>query len=204
MHNLAKNLADFDKETARITSIYRIHNDPSTSRQVRMAVLSYSVVRLQNAWCLSCRTSITNYCREDCLTLKNSLVTRSSVCRGDPVEYLRQHWGRKRMEASWEPDWHVPAVSIRAATLLGINNLGSLTTALGAVTVADQVRWARNVICHNLPRIRTQFNAMTLSTQLRSYRCVEDYLVDLYQGTYQSVLEYWITELRIALALALS
>jgi hypothetical protein len=122
----------------------------------------------------------------------------------EPVEYLRLHWGRRRMDPSWEPDWHVPSVSIRAARLLGNNNVASLTTGLGAITIVDQVRFARNVVCHNLPSIWSQFNAMTLNTQFRKYKNVEDYITDIYQGTYIPVLEYWIVEFRTALALALA
>ena len=134
MHNLAKNLADFDREVGLITGVYRIHNDPNTLPNVRMAVLDWSLVRLQNAWCLSCRTLIIQSCLEDCLTLSNAVVARSRVCRINPMEYLRLHWARKKMDVSWEPDWHVPSVSIRAASLLGINNLGSVTMALARIS----------------------------------------------------------------------
>ena len=204
MHNLAKNLADFDKEAGNISSLYRIHIEPGVTPAIRMAALECALVQLQNVWGLSCRKLIIQSCSIDCLTIRNSIVARSSVCRTEPVEFLRLHWGRRNMNASWEPDWHVPSVSIRAATLLGNNNLGSLTVGLGAVAVADQVRFARNVVCHNLPRIWSQFNAMTLRTQFKKYRTVDDYISDLYQGTYVRVLEYWIAEFRTAFSLALA
>jgi hypothetical protein len=57
------------------------------------------------------------------------------------IEFLRANWGSRRMNAGWEPDWHVPANAIRAARILGVRRLSDIQNALGSVTKIDEVRW---------------------------------------------------------------
>ena len=173
--------------------------DSTRNMHERIACINKALILLQNSWAIACRRIIIASCIGNCCTSSGASIRKSLVCKEDPILFLRKTWGRSRMPKSWEPNWHIPGNSIKAASLLRISNITQITNSIGAITVADEMRISRNLICHNIPNIWTQFKAITINRQHKLYKSVEEYLTDYYLGTYQKVIDYWIEQFKGAL-----
>jgi len=106
-----------------------------------------TVIRLYDAWARFCRELVILSSLGDVVTAGGQILTRSHpdlVARSvfTPV-YLKLS-GR-----SWEPRWADATACIRAAQCLSIQNLISVTSALGAAnSPAENMRRIRNFFAH--------------------------------------------------------
>jgi hypothetical protein len=173
------------------------------------AFLTYSaqaVIKLHDFWTVHCRQLILYSCRGG-ETLSGMILSRSPVLRrgADPIEWLRENWTRqgKRMGSSWEPDWHVPDKCLRAAELLKIANYSTVSNALSAVLVADQLRVTRNAIVHSLPVTYSHFRAMENALGYTGRVPPLELIFYRIGGSGPMLVDVWISELRLCIAAAI-
>ncbi len=169
---------------------------------IAKSIIAYCIIKLHDQWNARCRELIVKSALGHCRTLSGTLLPRSTP--DNPVEKLRNIWSRnKPMNVSWEPDWHVPAVSVRAAALLGIANYQTVANAISAVTIVDSLRWTRNAVAHELPRPFQMFrNIQTGFFNPPSYR-PSDYVIQRIPGSGDLIIDVWIDELKLALRAAI-
>lgn len=115
---------------------------------------------------------------------------------------LRESWATKKMHSSWEPDWHIPANTIRAATLLNVPHIATIDAALGAVTFVDDLRWTRNAIVHNVPMAFSKYRAVALNRYALVNVPPHQFIAETNPISGRSLYEDWCEELSLALELA--
>lgn len=119
------------------------------------ACLSHAVIALHDLWANACRSIVLASAKGRCITRGGRRLGRPMTLdpRESPIGYLRKHWTRagKSMPITWEPDWFVPEVAIRAARLLNVGNSTEIMDGLGATVSAEPLRITRNVVAHSLP-----------------------------------------------------
>lgn len=169
---------------------------------IAKSIIAYCIIKLHDQWNSRCRELILKSALGNCRTLSGTLLPRATPI--NPVQKLRNIWSRnKPMDVSWEPDWHVPAVSVRAATLLGIANSQTVTNAISAVTIVDSLRWTRNVVTHELPRTYKMFRKIQSSLFNPPSLCPSDYVIQRIPGTTDLIIDIWMDEMKLALRAAI-
>jgi hypothetical protein len=169
---------------------------------IAKSIIAFCIIKLHDQWNTRCRELILKSALGNCKTLSGTTLPRSVT--DNPVQKLRNVWSRnKPMDASWEPDWHVPAVSVRAADLLGIANYQTVANAISAVTVVDSLRRTRNVIAHELPRTYQMFRNIQSGWFNPPSYCPTDYAIQRIPGTADLIIEGWMNELKLALRAAI-
>lgn len=155
-------------------------------------ILSYIVVKIHDQW---------NY-------RSRQIVLQSYQSHGHSaasmVKYLRDNWAtNKTMNNNWEPDWHVPQNTIRAARLLNIPDYTQVKDALGAVIYIDDIRWTRNAIVHNIQASFLKYRKMALDKYYLSN--IPPFVLPLERNprTGNSIYEDWCNDLKNAICCAL-
>lgn len=117
----------------------------SNDSREREIICSFIIIKLHDQW-----------------NFRSRQVVLMSYNRSETImmEFLRSNWGKKRMDAGWEPDWHIPPNAIRAARLLCVTNFADIQNALGSVTKIEEIRWTRNAIVHNIPTSFQKFRTV--------------------------------------------
>src|SRR5205085_3098452 len=92
---------------------YALKLQPSEPR-IAKTIVSFCVIRLHDQWNARCRELVLKSATGRVLTSQGAHLARA--VRGNPLEALRKKWGKKVMDQSWEPDWHIPGTTIRAAS----------------------------------------------------------------------------------------
>jgi hypothetical protein len=153
------------------------------------AVLSFITIKLHDQWNFRCRQ----------LVLLGYGRTQTEM-----LKKLRKIWSSSKvMDNNWEPDWHIPSNSIRAAKLLSARNMVSIQNALGSITCIDDIRWTRNAIVHNIPNSYIKYKAMT---QLKyGLKNIEPYNLILQYDHHinKTIYQYWCEEILNALKYAI-
>lgn len=151
-------------------------------------LLSYVVIRLHDQWNFRLRQIV------------NLSYGRSE---GKMITILRNSWGSRKMDKSWEPDWHIPTNTIRAAKLLNVPDQTSIQNAVGSVVMIEQVRWTRNAITHNIPVAFEKFRRMALT----NHRIIDvspwEFPLELNPQTGNTIYEDWCSEMKNAIRYAL-
>jgi hypothetical protein len=177
----------FNKILDRLDALFLEASETQDMRNKEL-LLSYMIIKLHDQW---------NY-RSRQIVLKSF-----GHSEGRMMEYLRNNWGIRPRDNSWEPDWHIPNNTIRAATLLNIPDLAQVQDALGAVIYIDDIRWTRNAIVHNIPASFAKYRNMTLS----KYHLLNamPFLLPMERNpiTGNSIYEDWCDDLKNALRYAL-
>ena len=198
--NLLREYRQFDRRCTRIEGIarhavaYRF-DDPLLFE----TYLSHAIVALHDAWAFRCRAIVLRSAVGGARTVSGRTLPRAHV---RPLECLRCGWGRRRMPRTWEPDWYIPAVAIRAATILGIANVNQITNGLGASTVAEEVRITRNVVAHSLPATWRRLRQLQLDLGHTGRETPADFAVLRYPAVGLRHIERWIAELRACIRVA--
>jgi hypothetical protein len=110
---------------------------------------------------------------------------------------------RKKMDKNWEPDWHIPNVSIRAAKILALPNYITLQNVFGAITCIDDIRWTRNAIVHNIPCSYQKYKEMALN-KYRITNVEPAYLLqEVNPKTGNTIYQDWCTEIINVLNIAM-
>jgi len=159
MSSLARISGRFDQACAFIDRriAYALKLDASDSI-IATSIISFCVIKLHDQWNARCRELIIKSAMGNYRTLTGTILSKSTAIY--PLQELRNRWSSRRtMDISWEPDWHVPAVSERAARLLNISNYNTVSNAISALTIIDELRWTRNAIAHELPRTYRMFRS---------------------------------------------
>jgi hypothetical protein len=156
-----------------------------SNKTLQEILLSFIVIKLHDQWNFRCRQTV-------------------QLSFGQPeskmMSSLRMTWSpRRSMDVSWEPDWHIPSVSIRAGRLLHIPNLAKVQNALGAVTYIDDIRWTRNAIVHNMPISFRKFRKMTLEKYFIHNVSPCRLPLEINPISGNTVYQDWCDELRAAL-----
>jgi hypothetical protein len=203
MPSLAKISTRFEQACSAIDRriVYALKLDP-TDNLITNSVIAFCVVKLHDQWNARCRELIIRSARGNCETLTGTVLPRST--RINPIQQLRNTWSKKStMSTAWEPDWHVPEVSIRAAGLLGIANYEAVTNAFAAITIMEEMRWTRNAIAHELPRTYQQFrHNQALRFAISDY-CPAEYAVQRIPETADMIIDIWMNEMMLALRAAI-
>lgn len=174
----------------------------SSNLMISRSVVAFCVIKLHDQWNARCRELILKSALGNCLTLSGKMLLRSKLT--PPLQQLRNTWSpRKVMDVSWEPEWHVPAVSERAARLLNIANYSTIVNAISAVTMIEDLRWTRNSIVHELPRTYRMFRLAQLKRFNPPIYCPSDYAVQRIPGTAILIVDSWMDELKLALRAAI-
>ena len=202
MPSLVKVVAGFEKACDRIDRRVSFALAlPPEQILVKQFIVSMCVVKLHDQWNTRCREVIIKSALGRHRTLSGIQLQR--VVRDHPVVRLRRCWSSKRpMDSSWEPDWHMPSVSARAASLLRIQNETTVTNAITAVTTIEELRWTRNAIAHELPRTYAMFRQIMANRVVSGRYCPADFAVQRIQNSTDLVLDAWMEELKLALRAA--
>ena len=173
-----------------LTSLDSIFAECATENnpKKREVLLSWIVIKLHDQWNFRSRQII----------LESYGHSEQQMC-----EFIRNNWStRKKMQIGFEPDWHIPNNTIRAARLLNVADIQQIQNAIGAVTYIDDIRWTRNAIVHNIPVSFQKYYEMTLSRY--GIKNIPPYLLPmtLYPNTGNTFYEDWCDELASALRLA--
>lgn len=163
----------------------------SNNIAIKELFLSSIIVKLHDQWNYRCRQIIC-----ECY----------GGAEGKMLFKLQQAWtnGGRKMGASWEPDWHIPSVSLRAATLLNIRTVNNLQNAFGAVTYVDDLRWTRNAIVHNIPGTFRKYQDMALNKYQIKYISPYEIILQINPKTGNTIYEDWCNEMTISLSSAYS
>jgi hypothetical protein len=173
------------------------------------AALCFAVIKLHDQWNYRSREIVLLSCIGNCHTLTGKRLARSTILSGlcEPLAYLRENWAshtHKNMGSSWEPDWHVPSNTIRAASMLRCCNVAEIQNAFGAITIIEDVRNTRNVIVHALPKTFIKYK----ETQKRHYigNKVEpiDFVLYRLEGTGPLMIDYWMDQMQQCFKAAIS
>jgi len=151
-------------------------------------LLSFVVVKLHDQW-----------------NFRSRQIVLESFGRSEEAmtETIRRNWGITVRDKGFEPDWHIPSNTIKAACLLKVPDLTQIQDAIGSVIYIDDIRWTRNAIAHNIPTSFTKYRQMTLSKY--QIQDVMPYRLPLETNaeTGNSIYEDWCNELGNALRFAL-
>lgn len=120
-------------------------------------------------------------------------------------ECLQHKWTgtEKRLDQDWEPSWHVPSDTIKAARLLSVPDYVHIRDAIGSVTYVDDIRWTRNAVVHNVPATFDRYKHMALDRYQIANVMPCRLLLETNPATENTIYEDWCDELRDALQLAL-
>lgn len=202
MSSLARISGRFDQACASIDRriAYALKLDASDAL-IAGSIISFCVIKLHDQWNARCRELIIKSAMGNHRTLTGTILPKSIPI--NPLQQLRKSWARRPMSNTWEPDWHVPAVSDRAARLLGISNYNTVSNAITALTIIDELRWARNAITHELPHTYQTFRNIQSVRFIPPSYCPSDYAVQRIQGSPDLIIDLWMTELKLALRAAI-
>jgi len=168
---------------------------------IAKSIIAFCVIKLHDQWNARCRELIVRSALGNCRTLSGVVLPRSVPV--NPLQILRNVWSiHGVMASSWEPDWHVPSVSVRAAGLLGIANYHTVTNAISAVTIVENLRWTRNAVAHELPRTYKMFRSIQAFWFNPPSYCPSDYAIQRVPGTTDLIIDKWMDELKLALKAA--
>jgi hypothetical protein len=103
------------------------------------------------------------------------------------------------MGKNWEPDWFMPANTIRAATLLNLPNLNEITVGLGAALVHEQLRAARNVVAHSLPNTWAKLRLVESAFLGGNFLKPTDFIIAINPTSGRRYIFEWLEELEICL-----
>jgi len=203
MPSLAKVVTGFEKACTNIDRrIAFALALPEADLLVSRFIVSMCVVKLHDQWNARCRELILKSAMGRYRTLSGMVLKRA--VRENPIQKLRHCWSTKRpMDSSWEPDWHMPGVSARAASLLGIQNCMTVTNAVSAITTIEELRWTRNAVAHELPRSYTMFRRLRARRVVAGNDSPADYAVRRVEGTSDLIIDVWMSELKLALKAAI-
>jgi hypothetical protein len=174
----------------------------ATNAEVARLIISFCIIRLHDQWNARCRELILKSALGNCKTLSGQLLRRT--VRIDPLQQLRKTWSsRKGMPHTWEPYWHMPAVTIRAAKLLNLSNYDTIRNAIAAITLIEELRWTRNAIAHELPRTYYSFRLYQSRKFNPPIYCPADYVIQRIAGTPDLIIDTWMNEIKTALKAAI-
>ena len=156
-----------------------------TDPKEREILCSFIIIKLHDQWNFRSRQ----------IVLENYGKSETNM-----IEFLRSNWSRKRMGAGWEPDWHIPANAIRAASLLGVARLADIQNALGSVTKIDEVRWTRNAIVHNIPTSFQKYRTIVRNNYGQVGIAPHDILFLRNSASGKTIYEDWCNELTQAIS----
>jgi hypothetical protein len=205
--NLYHILRRFDSRIQDVNSLLVYAISIEHSEHILFQALSaYIIISLQNIWASCCRQLVVYSSYGGYTTLTGLILPRAASFSGfsDPVDWLRYNWSRsKKMNRSWEPDWHIPTQCSRAAQLLCIPNYTTVLNALSAITIVEQLRLTRNAIAHSLPVTYSRFR--NLSTFMGFSRNIspEDIIYLRIGNTGPLIFDHWISEMRLCIAAAI-
>lgn len=183
----------------QLTYALKMH---SSNIVISRSIIAFCVIKLHDQWNARCRELILKSALGNCSTLSGRMLPGSTSI--NPLQQLRNTWSpRKAMDVSWEPEWHVPAVSERAARLLNIANYSTVANAISAITVIEDLRWTRNSMVHELPRTYRMFRVAQLMRFNPAKYCPSDYAVQRIPGTINLIIDGWMDELKLALRAAI-
>ena len=166
-------------------------------------LISYSVIKLHDQWNARCREIVIKSCQGGYRTKRGTLLSRS--VKENPLDYLRNNWARTTvMGSNWEPDWHIPSNTIRAASLLNVQNLAEIQNALGAITVIDELRWTRNAMVHQLPHTFGQYRLISNNRSLSHITEPANLAIHRDVTSQKLIIDIWEEELTIALNAAIA
>lgn len=205
--NLHRILRRFDSCVSEVNELIAVamrarHGD----RRDFVTNTAYAVVKLHDIWATHCRQLIICSSSGGFSTLEGASLPRSTSLPKsvDEVEWLRQNWtARRRMDRHWEPDWHVPDQATRAAQLLGIANYVTVANALGAITIADQIRWTRNAIVHSYPVTYSRYRDLSDTLGFGRRIPLTDFVYNRLDGTGPMLFDHWVEQLRLCIASAI-
>jgi len=204
--NLYHILRRFNSCTSEVANILPLAISVKNSDyRIFNACSAYAIIRLHDLWASHCRQLVIYSCNAGFMTLSGIRLPRAASLstKSNPVEWLRHNWSSTRkMDRSWEPDWHIPDQCLRAAKLLRIGNYNTVFNALSAITIIDQIRLTRNAIVHSHRFTYSRFR--TLSSFLGLPRNISpvEIIYNRKNGTGPLLFDYWISELRLCLAAA--
>jgi len=166
----------------------------------------YAVIRLHDLWASHCRQLIICSADAHFRTYSGVRLPRASSLppKARPIPWLRDNWtSGKRMKPSWEPNWHIPDQYLRAAQLLGIGNYVTVSNALSAVTIVEQIRYTRNALVHSLPATYWKLRILSASLGLPWNVNPVNIIYSRVNGTGPLLFDHWISELRLCLQAAI-
>ncbi len=195
--NLLRECRQFDRRCAYISTVAAIGvMEHLTNPMLFEAYLAHAIIALHDAWAFRCRAIVLRSALGGARTVSGRVLPR---VHARPLEWLRNHWGRKAMSANWEPDWFIPATAIRAASILGVGNVNQITIGLGTLTSAEEVRITRNVVAHSLPATWKRLCNMERALGHTGRESPSEFAVSRYQRVGARYIEKWISELKICL-----
>jgi hypothetical protein len=170
------------------------------------SIVSHAIIRLHDCWAVRCRAVILRSAIGGARTVTGNVLPAGSrlTRRVPPLSCLRATWGRTVMGRTWEPDWHIPAVSIRAAQLLGLRNETEIRNGLGACLAADEVRIVRNVIAHSLPATWSRLRSLQRDLGNHALERPADFAVNRVGGVGPRHIDDWMGDLRSSLRAAIT
>lgn len=160
----------------------------STSERFKEIALSAVTVKLHDQWNFRSRQII---------------LMHYGKSEGRMMKILRQNWARTPMQNRWEPDWHIPSNSIRAARLLSIPDIDMINDAFGAVTYVEDIRWARNAIVHNIPISFVKYRQMAVDKYRKTRVMPYQLIAEINPSTGNTIYQDWCEQLHAALNSAL-
>ena len=173
----------------------------SLNADIAKAIVAFCVIKLHDQWNARCRELVLRSAIGNCVTLTGIVIPKSAI--SSPMQMLRNKWSNNRtMDFSWEPDWHVPNNTERAAKLLGITNYPTVVNAITAITLIEDLRWTRNSIAHELPRTYKMFRQCQQMRFSPPNYCPSDYAIQRIPGASHLVIDSWMDELKLALKAA--
>ena len=130
-NNLALVYRRFAKETALIEQAFEMSTNQAlagTDGLNRRLVQEMCLIRLQDSWGRFCRRLVVFSCWAQPKTAQGFRVPRAPGIRrsGDVIPKLMSTYRRR----TTEPEWHIPAECLDAATRLQIINLPSVNSGL--------------------------------------------------------------------------
>jgi hypothetical protein len=179
----------------------------SSDMALRKALLGFAIVRLHDEWSAKCREIILQSASGAAYTRKGVLLGRSSRLLGEsPMPHLRRKWSVKgsTMKSTWEPKWYTPSEASRAASLLGLSNEATVTAALGAGTIPDDLRITRNVVVHTLPNTWNQYRSLVRRYGHPSSTTPADFVTLRNTATGLLLFDEWIDSLYLNIIAAVA
>ncbi len=171
------------------------------------ALINSAIILLHDQWNARCRELVIKSSLGGYRTIRGSTIPKAPTVRTavDPLKFLRSNWTVRpgnNMQPSWEPDWHVPATSIRAADKLQIANYTTVANALGAISIIDDLRWTRNAVAHKLPHTMGLFKGVQLRLLGRTIRYPSMLPTERQGVTGPLLIDAWMNDIETCLILA--
>ena len=175
--------------------LVNVRSLPPADRRADLLTTEMAVIRLSDAWSRFCREVVVMSagCKPYTLNGNRLHLVKNVSRRSDVIPHLLSYYGGPNPR---EPDWGVTWRCIDAAQLLKVDNIRTVSAALGAVgSPVEEIRNVRNFFAHRwkdtADRIRRQGfyrSAMRIN--------VED-IVGSSVPPGVTRMEHWILQLRL-------